>query len=142
MNHPVAHAVGNPVPKLMRCCRFFLQTGKTSHLVALVPTVECAAWHIQFFQGLLDRQLRFLDQPDDFQLLRSGGPDHSSHSASCSGPSSVFFKSRLRSASSATNCLSCSFSRRIFSTSPLVAWRWVSPCKRAFPASRKSLLHL
>src|SRR5438093_8852455 len=109
------------------------QSFLTFFQILLVPAIERAARHLQFIQGFLHTQSRMLHEVNDLTLLCIPSSNHSSHFVSL--PSKLFslapparagVSTRFFKVSSATNCLSCSFSLRISSTSWLSASRFVS----------------
>jgi len=76
-----------------------------------------------------------LHQPDDFELF-SG---EVSHSWSPPAPVMFFLSRRFSRLRSATSSFSAKASARRSFTSPVFAWRAVSPASRFLPASRNSL---
>ncbi len=81
----------------------------TVFLIMAALAIEDAARNLELFQGSLDGQVRILHQMDDLQLLLRGSSDQSSH-PSPSRPSKLFLSTLFFKGSSATSCLSYSFS--------------------------------
>ena len=138
VHHPVTHYVRDPVPELSGAGFEISHPIETFILVSLVPAIEGAARNIQLFERLADGKLGMLHQVDDLDLLCLGTTHHPSNVVSV--PSKLFLSTLFFSASSATSCFNCSFSCLRALTCLLLASRFVSPTRRDFPASRKSLL--
>ena len=145
------NSVRDPVPE-RPWAGFAIRQPLIALLLALLPpAVESAAGHVQLSSVfVIDRSecsTRWMISRGECRIIRP---------TSCPCQASFFFQHLILpeghrddvSASSATRCLpvladrpgSCSFSFRRASAVSLLAWRLVSPIRRAFPASRNSLL--
>src|ERR1700743_1253572 len=111
------------------------QRFNTALTVTIVPTVERGSRDAELVQRALGRQVRLLDQLDDFGLLGCGVP----HASSSPSPLMLFFSKRFSRVRSATTSFNAPASRRSSLPSPKVAARAVPPASRRLPASRNSL---
>src|SRR5205085_5963425 len=126
---------GDAVPDAIWFRRLVFECFRPAGAVAIVPAVERRRPDTQHLQGSPGRQMRLLDQANDFELLGAGEP----HASSPPSAIMLFLSSRNSSACSATTSFrSWAWRLRSF-TSSLVAARAVSPARRRLPASRNSL---
>jgi len=140
LHNPLSFPFGNGVPDLTGTFIAASQTLKALFLITLVPLIEGAAGYSDFEKSLSYAKRRLLDHADYFHFLGLR-VFHVSLDA-YSKPFKVFFRTLLRSMTSATSIFSSSFSSRSSLTSLEEASLMVSPLSCLLPASRNDLLYL